>query len=115
MTKRLGIQKRPLKGGVKALEKCAEGFNKEFMEFLQNYQEIGLAVAVVIGTATTKLVNSIVSDIIMPIIAVIIPGKNWQKAVFLVGSAQFLLGDFVGQLLILLSLHSSSSLLSSMS
>ena len=36
-----------------ALSKCAKGFNEEFMEFFQKYQLIGLAVAVVIGTAAT--------------------------------------------------------------
>ena len=57
---------------------------------------IGLAVAFVIGTAATKRVNSTVSDIIMPSIAVIIPGGNWREAVFQIGPIKFLLGDFVG-------------------
>lgn len=42
------------------------GFDEEFMAFLLKYQVIGLAVAVVIGTAATKLVNSTVDDLIMP-------------------------------------------------
>ena len=94
--KKIGDAEKVLEGGVMALGKGAQGFNKEFMEFLQKYQVIGLAVAFVIGAAATKLVNSTVSDIIMPIIAVIIPGGNWRLAVFPVGPIQFLLGDFVG-------------------
>ncbi|MDO9323728.1 MAG: MscL family protein, partial [Methanoregula sp.] len=91
--KKIVDAEKVLEGGVLTLGKGAQGFNKEFMEFLQKYQVIGLAVAFVIGTAATKLVNSTVSDIIMPIIAVIIPGGNWREAVFQVGPIKFLLGD----------------------
>ena len=82
-----------------ALGKGAQGFNREFMDFLQKYQVIGLAVAFVIGAAATKLVNSTVSDIIMPIIAVIIPGGNWREAIFQIGPVKFLLGDFAGAII----------------
>jgi large conductance mechanosensitive channel len=81
------------------LGKGAKGFNKDFMEFLQKYQVIGLAVAFVIGTAATKLVNSTVTDIIMPIVAVLIPGGEWRTAVFAIGPIKFLLGDFVGAII----------------
>ncbi|MEI7858186.1 MAG: MscL family protein [Methanomicrobiales archaeon] len=97
--KKIVDAEKVLEGGVLTLGKGAQGFNKEFMEFLQKYQVIGLAVAFVIGTAATKLVNSTVSDIIMPIIAVIIPGGNWREAVFQVGPIKFLLGDFVGAII----------------
>lgn len=82
-----------------AIGKGAKGFNQEFMEFLQKYQVIGLAVAFVIGAAATKLVNSTVADIIMPIIAVLTPGGNWREAVFQVGPIKFLLGDFIGAII----------------
>jgi len=86
-------------GGVSVIGKGAQGFNKDFMDFLQKYQVIGLAVAFVIGTAATKLVNSTVADVIMPIIAVIIPGGDWRSAVLNVGPIKFLAGDFVGALI----------------
>lgn len=97
--KKLGDAEKLIGGGVSTLGKGAEGFNKEFMDFLQKYQVIGLAVAFVIGAAATKLVNSTVADIIMPMIAVIIPGGNWREAVFQVGPIKFLLGDFVGAII----------------
>jgi large conductance mechanosensitive channel len=97
--KKNGDAEKALENGVMALGKGAQGFNKEFMDFLQKYQVIGLAVAFVIGTAATKLVNSTVSDIIMPIIAVIIPGGNWREAVFQAGPIKFLLGDFIGAII----------------
>ena len=88
-----------LGGGVAVLGKGAQGFNKEFMAFLQKYQVIGLAVAVVIGAAATKLVNSTVNDIIMPIIAVLTPNGNWRESVLQVGPIKFLLGDFIGAII----------------
>jgi len=88
-----------LEGGVLAIGKGAKGFNEEFMEFLQKYQVIGLAVAFVIGTAATKLVNSTVTDIIMPVIAVVTPSGNWQAAVLQIGPLKFLIGDYVGAII----------------
>ena len=97
--KNMSDAEKAFEGGVMALGKGAQGFNKEFMDFLQKYQVIGLAVAFVIGAAATKLVNSTVSDIIMPIIAVLIPGGNWREAVFQIGPIKFLLGDFAGAII----------------
>jgi large conductance mechanosensitive channel len=97
--KNIGDAEKALEGGVMALGKGAQGFNKEFMDFLQKYQVIGLAVAFVIGAAATKLVNSTVADIIMPVIAVLIPGGNWREAVFQLGPIKFLLGDFAGAII----------------
>jgi len=97
--KSIGDAGKALEGGVMSLGKGAQGFNEEFMDFLKKYQVIGLAVAFVIGAAATKLVNSTVSDIIMPIIAVIIPGGNWREAVFQAGPIKFLLGDFLGAII----------------
>ena len=97
--KTLGDAAKGISGGVSVIGKGAQGFNKDFMDFLQKYQVIGLAVAFVIGTAATKLVNSMVADVIMPIIAVIIPGGDWRSAVLNVGPIKFLAGDFVGALI----------------
>ena len=72
--KTLGDAGKALGGGVSTIGKGAQGFSQEFMDFLNKYKVIGLAVACVIGTAATKLVNSKVTDIIMPIIGVLVPG-----------------------------------------
>lgn len=74
----------------------SKGFIDEFMEFLKNYQVIGLAVAVIIGAAAGKMVTAMVSDIIMPIIAVLTPGGDWKTAVLQVGPVKFMVGDFAG-------------------
>ena len=95
----LGDTEKAIGGGISTIGKGAQGFNKEFMDFLQRYQVIGLAVAFVIGTAASKLVTSMVTDIIMPIIAVLTPGGNWREAVVQVGPIKFLAGDFVGAII----------------
>ena len=72
------------------------GIASEFMEFLKKYQVIGLAVAFIIGAASTKLVTALVNDIIMPIVGLVVPGGDWKNAVFEIGSAKLMIGDFVG-------------------
>ena len=76
-----------------------KGFVEEFMEFLMKYQVIGLAVAFIIGAAATKLVSATVADIIMPVIAILIPGGDWRATVVPVGPIKFLIGDFVGNVI----------------
>ncbi|PKL64947.1 MAG: mechanosensitive ion channel protein MscL [Methanomicrobiales archaeon HGW-Methanomicrobiales-3] len=75
------------------------GFIEEFTEFLRKYQVIGLAVAFIIGAAATKLVTATVNDIIMPIIAVIVPGGDWRASVLDIGPMKFMVGDFVGNVI----------------
>ena len=76
-----------------------KGLIQEFMDFLLKYQVIGLAVAVIIGAAATKMVTAMVNDIIMPIIGAIIPGGSWRTAVLEIGSVKFLVGDFVAAII----------------
>jgi large conductance mechanosensitive channel len=90
---------KDLKGGVMDLRKGAQGFSAEFMEFLNKYQVIGLAVAFVIGSAASTLVTALVKDIIMPFVGVLIPGGDWQSAVLQLGPIKFMPGDFAGALI----------------
>jgi large conductance mechanosensitive channel len=75
------------------------GFVGEFKEFLKKYQVLGLAVAFIIGAAATKLVTALVNDVVMPIVAVLVPGGEWRTAVLQLGPVKILLGDFVGALI----------------
>lgn len=68
-------------------------------EFLKKYQVLGLAVAFVIGVASTKLVNALVTDILMPVVGAVIPGGDWRAAVLKLGPVKFLIGDFIGALI----------------
>lgn len=50
---------------------------KEFKEFAVKGNIIDLAVGVIIGNAFSKIVNSLVNDIIMPLMGVITGGVNF--------------------------------------
>ena len=56
------------------------GLAKEFKEFIKRGNVMDMAVGVVIGTAFSAIVTSIVNDIIMPLISLITGGldfSNW--------------------------------------
>ena len=72
---------------------------KEFKEFLLKQNIVALAIAVVVGTALNTLVKALVDDFIMPIIAALGPGGEWQTATWDVGSVKFGLGDFIAALI----------------
>ncbi len=72
---------------------------KEFMEFLYEYKVIGLAIAFIIGVAATALIQSLVTNILMPIITFMIPGGEWQKATLALGPIVISWGKFLGDLI----------------
>ncbi len=72
---------------------------EDFLAFLKEYGVIGLALAVVIGTATKDLVSALVDDIVMPVIEVVLPGGDWQAATTTVGPATFQTGHFIAAVL----------------
>ena len=76
-----------------------KSFSEEFMEFLNKYGVIGLAIAFIIGGAAGRLITALVADLLMPVIAVLIPGGEWRTTTFMVGPVKFLLGDFAGALI----------------
>ena len=50
----------------------------EFKKFLLQTNALALAVGVIIGGAIGKVVSSWVSDILMPVIGILIPGGAWR-------------------------------------
>ena len=75
------------------------GFLGGFLDFLNKNKVVGLAVAFIMGAASTDLVKSIVSDIVMPVVGVIVPSGDWQSAVLQIGPVKFMDGHFVGALI----------------
>ncbi len=76
------------------------GIVSEFSEFLKKYQVIGLAVAFIMGAASTKLVTALVTDIIMPIISALMPANvDWKVYELVIGPVKFLVGDFAAALI----------------
>jgi large conductance mechanosensitive channel len=66
-----------------------------FKQFLLKQNALSLAVGVVIGAAIGKLVSGIVDDLIMPVVALLIPGGEWRTTKL----GPFLVGDLGGRLL----------------
>ena len=52
---------------------------KEFKEFIQKGNAIELAIAFVFGAAFTAIVNSLVEDIIMPVVSLTTGGVNFSN------------------------------------
>ena len=75
------------------------GLMQEFREFLDEYKVMGLAVAFIIGVALTTLVQSLVNNIIMPIITPFIPGGAWQTATVAVGPVVLGWGSFLAAII----------------
>lgn len=58
--------------------KKAKGLLGEFKEFISRGNVLDMAVGIIIGTAFTGIVNSLVNDIIMPSIGLLIGGINFK-------------------------------------
>ena len=69
---------------------------KEFVEFLKKYGVIGLAIAVVIGGKVNDFVTATVSDLLMPIIGIVLPEGDWQKWVLQLGPIKLAIGHWLG-------------------
>lgn len=64
------------------------GFFKDFKSFLMKGDIVSLATAVVIGGAFSKIINSAVNDILMPVIGIITGGTDFtQKFIALDGKS----------------------------
>lgn len=65
----------------------AKSFIHEFKEFISRGNVIDLAVGIIIGSAFTSIVNSLVSDLIMPGIGYIIGGLKFEQYKWVLASA----------------------------
>jgi large conductance mechanosensitive channel len=72
---------------------------EEFKAFALKGNVVDLAVALIIGAAFTQVVNSLVKNILMPVIKIFSPAEqpNWE--IPLVGGQQLLVGAFVGDVI----------------
>jgi len=52
----------------------------DFRAFLLKTNALALAIGVIIGAATGKVVSSIVADLLMPVISLVIPSGSWREA-----------------------------------
>ena len=68
---------------------------KEFKEFISKGNVLDLAVGVIIGTAFSKIVTSLVNDVIMPLIGIIIGGLDFSKLSITVKDSEIMYGAFI--------------------
>jgi large conductance mechanosensitive channel len=71
---------------------------KEFAKFLKEFNIISLAVGFVMGTASTSLVNSMVKDLLMPIVAPFMGAESWKEVVWNIGPVHIAAGSFAAEL-----------------
>ena len=79
-------------------EKC-KSILIEFKKFIERGNVVELAVGVVIGKAFSDIVNSLVSDMLMPVIGIILGKINFTGLVLPVGEAQIKYGQFINNII----------------
>ena len=73
----------------------SKGFIAEFREFISRGNVIDLAVGVIIGGAFQGIVNSLVNDIVMPLVGIILGGLDFSQLSFGFLGAQIMYGTFI--------------------
>lgn len=72
---------------------------KEFKTFIMRGNVMDLAVGVIIGGAFGKIVGSLVTDLLMPIIGLIFGGIDFTGLAFTIGSAKVTYGNFINNII----------------
>ena len=67
----------------------------EFKEFIARGSVIDLAVGMIVGSAFTKIVTSLVNDILMPAIGVILGGINFTSLTLKFRDSTIYYGNFI--------------------
>jgi large conductance mechanosensitive channel len=73
----------------RVIRSVAMGMGKEFREFALKGNVIDLAIGVIIGAAFGKIVNSLVDDIIMPLIGVLVGQHDFSSYFLTLGSGHY--------------------------
>jgi large conductance mechanosensitive channel len=81
-------------------------FIEDFKQFAFKGNVVDLAVGVVIGGAFGKIVSALVSDLVMPLVALALPSGDWRKSGLVLKTAADAkdnvvlgYGDFIGAVL----------------
>ena len=65
-----------------------KSFIKEFKEFISRGSVMDMAVGIIIGGAFTAIVNSLVNDIVMPILSLLTGGYDFTKLAVTLGEGE---------------------------
>jgi large conductance mechanosensitive channel len=79
-------------------------FITQFFDFLKTFGIIGLAIAFVIGQASSKLITALVEDIINPLIGLFLPSGSLEQLSAKITSvsgaiSEFKYGDFIANMI----------------
>lgn len=81
-------------------------FLEDFKKFAFKGNVVDLAVGVVIGGAFGKIVSAMVADLVMPLVALVLPSGDWRKSGIILKEAKdakdnvvLNYGDFIGSVL----------------
>ena len=70
-------------------------FMTEFKAFIAKGDVMSMAVGIIIGGAFTAIIQSLVNDVITPLLGIVLGGINFTDIIIEVGSAQLLVGNFI--------------------
>lgn len=72
-----------------------KGFTTEFKEFIARGNVMDLAVGVIIGGAFSSITNSLINDLIMPLLGILTNSISFADLVIQVGPAVITYGNFI--------------------
>ena len=74
-------------------------FMTEFKEFIAKGNVMAMAVGIIIGGAFKAIIDSVVADIISPIIGLVLGGLDFSQVSFGVGDAQIMIGNLINSII----------------
>ena len=84
---------------MKRTKEKGKGFFAEFKEFISRGSVIDLAVGVVIGADFQKIIDSLVNDIIMPLIAALLGQVDFSDLSFMINGTPIKYGSFITEII----------------
>ena len=72
---------------------------KEFKEFIAKGNVLDMAVGIIMGTAFTAIVNSVVEDLLMPIITGLTAGVDFSDLYVTIGGAKLMFGNLINAII----------------
>lgn len=72
-----------------------KGFLAEFKEFASRGNVVDMAVGVIVGAAFKTIVDSLVNDVVMPLIGIIVDTSSFSDVAIHIGGADILIGSFI--------------------
>ena len=77
------------------MDKKASGFLSEFKTFIARGNVMDMAVGVIIGGAFSNITNSLINDIVMPVLGIFTSSVSFADLSFTVNGAVIAYGNFI--------------------